>query len=131
MRNLEKLRMRYLLPLFSLMQPALTLILAFIESTKKNTGYFPAFCIALGFSTIAMNLNPTPDFDLYRQYQKFGTGFSELSLVQTIDFAKPGYKIFNVLIWLIESLNLPPHTLVFPIVFLSYYLVFSDRKSVV
>lgn len=117
--------MRYLLPLASLIQPVITLVLAFIQNSKKNTGYFLAFCIALGFSTIAMELQPTPDFDIYRQYRKFGTGYAELSLLQTIDVAEPGYKLFNVLIWSIERLELPKHTLVFLFVFTYYYLIFS------
>ena len=117
--------MRYILPVFSLIQPIFALLLVLIQGSDKKTRYSIAFCMALGFGTIAMGLNPDPSFDLYRHYNKFDRNLGEYSLTEVLEMAQPGYKLMDSLVWFIETLSLPPHTMVFIIVFISYYLVFS------
>lgn len=122
--------MSYLVFISSLLQPIYTFPLSFIRTINKNTGNITSLCLALALATIAFTMEPAPNYDLYRHYERMAD-ISYIPLYEVWNFSKPGYRIFDYYSWLINYLKLPKETLAASVVLIAYSLVlsvFNDLK---
>lgn len=123
--------MSYLIVILSLLQPIYALPLAISQSVKKSTGSIATFCLALTLATITFTIDPTPNYDLYRHYERI-INLREIPLAEVWSFSRPGYRLFDYYAWLINYLNLPKEVFSSSIIFLSYSLllsIFNDAKA--
>lgn len=116
--------MRYLIFIFSLIQPIYALVFAINESAKKKSGYLSLFCIALAFATFAFAITPPIEYDLYRHYERIDS-LKELPLNKILEFEEKGYVLFDIYAWIINSLGLPKQAFTFSIVLIAYFLILS------
>lgn len=121
--------MPYLILIFSLIQPIYALLLSIPEVVKKKSGSISVFCIALAFATLAYTMVPPISFDLARHYDRIYS-LRGYSFHDVIEMSGPGYRLFDIYAWLINSLNLPKEFFPASIVFVAYYLVLTVFKDI-
>lgn len=121
--------MPYFILIVSLIQPVVGLLPAILYALKRNSGSIAIFCISLAFATIAYTSIPPEGYDLTRHYAHI-IRLRSYSLNEVISSSLPGYRLFDIYAWAINSLNLPKEFLPASIVFISYYLILSIFNKV-
>lgn len=123
--------MQYLIFIFSLIAPLYALIFSFFESIRKHSRWLPIVSISLAFASISYTLVPQENYDLYRHYIHIDS-LNGLSFASTLNRAQPGYMLFDIYAWLINSIGLPKNLFPASVVFIGYILkllIFTDIKK--
>lgn len=121
--------MPYFTFFLSLIAPIYASGFALFENTKKNTGLLPIFSFALVFASIGFCVEPSPDYDLYRHYERIDS-IQGMSYSDVLSNSLDGYILFNSYAWLLNTLSIPKQFFTATVVFVSYVLVLSVYSDV-